>query len=307
MTQPIIHDGGDQIVRHIPRDAKGIVTRVASATYVVIDTRYGETSDDHQVATGTSNVGSFSTTTDEACGPAQSDTRKVPVAATTDAVAGRTVLLESADGLRELVKIDRIESGVAIWKEGELIHDYASGATVRDVELEVTFPSAEASDDEALGNEYLITFSYSIAGDQYLATERREIGRFTHAPPITAADVLLAWPTLQTRLGSDHRIENAVALAWQDVTAMLMGAGINLSTFLAGNADHMRTVTRNGALMWALMWAGEEDKAEGFEAKFNQQMAQYRTGAPPRGVTEVDISTNSRKTPIRIPRRIGPP
>lgn len=295
----ILHDQGDQTVFHTPRSPDGRVHYVSSATYRIIDTRYGEDDGNHEVATGTATPGSFSTTTDAAAGPLQSDPKLVPVAATTNAATGRTVLLEESDGQREALVIEKIASGVSVSARGELRKNYTSGATVRDVELQVTFPSAEAADDTVLGGDYIITFEYTLEGQKILATERREIGRYTSGSPITVQDVVDFWPGLE-RQASDN-LERAVRAAWREAQAKLVRAGDALPQRVL-QSEHIKVALVKGALHWALRWTKKDDlreQADEFKTEFYQDLHVYTAGVDPRGDLQVDLGEASRKTKRR--------
>jgi len=303
----ILHDEGDQIVYHIPRDERGIPWYLASATYRIVDTRYGEDNSSYEVATGTAAPGGFSTTTDAAAGPSQADPRKIPVAATTDAAIGRTVILQDALGLKEIVEIARIGSGDAVYATHDLRNNYASGSTVKDVELQVTFPAAEAADDTVLGGDYLIIFTYTIAGQKYLVCERQELGRFSSTPPILDKDVEGFWPGIGRTMG-DRRLSMAIAAAWTEFQAKMSAAGVHMPQFVV-RSQHVRMTLIYGALSWGLRWkVGETytEQANEFRDLFYQDLNQYKSGTTPVGDVEVDLGEQARKVPRRIASPIKP-
>jgi hypothetical protein len=290
---------GAQAVRHVPQDRLGRSTRVSSATFSLVDLRYGEGSDARDLASGSATVGSVDTLLTAAAGPAQADPRRVPVTSVTGVIAGRRYLLFAADGRRESIVVVRVDtSGNIVYALHELQNDYGTTARLQDVEISASFPSGEAADEgSGLRNgagPYQVTWEYTIGEALYLVPQTIWLSRTSVQPFITETDVLLAYPTLATRLRERATVADAILVATEDYCVALQSAGRDPADFRA--SDIARVAVRAHALEYAFRWFGtdrDDEAAERCHKQWLSLMDNLTVGQPKTGTVTVDRNTDT--------------
>ena len=145
---------GAQALTTIPHTA-GSPVRVASATYEIIDTRYGVDSDEHVVvAAGTAaTVDATSTTLTARAGRGAADRRALTLTSTAGVTSGRTYLVTSPSGAAELARVEDVVSGTVLRTASELRGDYAAGSTFKGIEVAGVFPADPAADEDNLDSD----------------------------------------------------------------------------------------------------------------------------------------------------------
>jgi len=297
----VLFAGGDQTLRFVPVDRHGDPNRITGATYGIVDLRRGTTDSDRTiVAAGTAaGLGAASTTLSAAAGPSQAYPDRLAVGSVASFVAGRTFIVEDADGERETFVLDRIDSSnLYLFARYPLRRDYASGATVRAVELEATFPEAEAADEsdtvDSGGGPYQLTWSYSVGGEDYLVPEVVWVSRYTSQPLVTEQEVLLAHPPMASRIRGRFGVGDAIAVATQDFTADLEAAGVDV-TYLRTTHSGLRAC-RAKALEYLFRWLGSEQdltEADRWEKRYEATLANLTTGKSPQGTAKVSPSDDT--------------
>ena len=149
-THRVLHDGGNQTIKTVPYSDQEEPTVVTSATYTIIDLRRGENDSERTIVASTAaTVDPISTTTTAAAGTGAANKRLLSLTDATGVTEGSAYVIDSGSGLRELVVVDYIDTN-DVYARDPLRFAYASGSTFKGVEVSGTFPTAEASDDEAL-------------------------------------------------------------------------------------------------------------------------------------------------------------
>jgi hypothetical protein len=296
--KPIIHGIGAQTLRHIPLDHQGRARVVSSATVEIVDLRYSEDSAERVVlASSPAAIGSVNTTLTAAAGPGETDTYRFPVASASGIAVGRPLLLIGADGVSELTSVRAIAT-LNIFAHLELRHDFATGASVRSVEITASFPALEANDDtevEAEPHPYQVTWTYTIDDDVYVVPRIYWISRTTTAPIVDELYVLRGHPTIGPRLRNRADIADAIAVANDDYNAEVRAAGRDPASF-RGN-DTVQVAVRARALQSCFEWMGPADhdvrQAARYESQFKYLMSQILDGRPRPGTVTVDQPTNT--------------
>lgn len=287
MTHRVLLGQGDQTIRYVPIDALGRPTRVASATYTIVDLTEGSTSSNRTVVASTAaTVDAVSTILTAAAGRTASNSRLLSIDSTSGILSGHSYLLATADGdgHRELVTAERVATG-AVHALREVQGIYATSDTLQGIELSATFPAAVA-DDEDLAirdrRDYQIVWSFEINSRAYLVPERITVERYSVVPWIGPEDVLRGHPMLKSRLrpGSEH---DALAVATEEIEGELEASGINPAYYRPSTVG--RIAVRYLALdyLFRQVGGGEADQtlAETYRARFKTQILQLIANAPP--------------------------
>jgi hypothetical protein len=260
LAQPrVLYGQGDQTIRFVPVDSHGRPARVASATYAIVDIGEGEESTARSVvAAGTAaTLGAVNTTTTAACGQGTADAKLIPLTSVVGISEGRAYLLTSATG-RHLVVVAGI-SGTNVYAQHAIGHNFASGASFQSIELEATFPSAVANDQERIqdGDRFQVVWTYTLEGQQWITGQLVDFRRYSGEAWITEADVIRAYPQLADRARNRIRVADAVAVATEDLIAELESSGIIAEQHRTSTPG--LTAIRFRAIAYALRWLGTED------------------------------------------------
>lgn len=277
-THRVYYAKGTQTIRTVPHRA-GRPVRVASATYGIFDVRFAEDSDEHElVAAGTAaTLDSASTTTTALAGRRAADRRSLTVSSSAAFTAGRTYLLEASDGRAELVRIAAIPSGTVMLAATEIVGDYATGSTLRGVEVAATFPSSAADDELKLdGMPWIVAWAFP---DLPPLRESIHLERGEEMQLATLDDLAQLDPMI-VRVGGD-RIEPALALAQahRDFRTDLRIAGANEADFIAGPIGRDAVVYLAG--YHALKGSNDESasrRAEAYKARYTELRAALQVG-----------------------------
>lgn len=304
MRHYVTHDGGNQTLYHVPRDRKVRASLIDSdGTVEIIDLRRHEDDADRVVlASAAAEQDTASQSLDAAAGVSQADPKRIPLGALTNILEGHHYLL-TEDGLSELVYIERLDSSnTYAYAQRELRNDFTSAATLQGVELSVTFPTAEASDDDAIedgGGPYGISWGYTIDGHDYAPLEDCFIRRHTTGTFCTPEDVKQAYPRLNGRI-RDEKLDDACFAASRYARAELLIADVSPESLLNDEVLGMATTSR--AVAYALMWLRAND-ADADDADIDHYFSEYKmlmrsllNGRPP-----------ARTTHLREPGDDSPP
>jgi hypothetical protein len=297
MTAHRVYYGkGEQAIRTVPHRS-GRPVRVASATFGIFDARYGEDNADHVlVAAGTvATLDTASTTTTGLAGRRATDRRVINVASSTGFTAGRRYLIEGADGRAELVRIVAVASGTALLAAAEILGDYATGSTLRGVEVAATFPALAADDEDNLdGMPWIVAWSFP---DLPPLREPIHLERGEELQLATLDDLVLLDPML-AHVGGD-RVEPSLALAQahRDFRTDLALAGANEADILAGPIG--RDAVTYLAAHHALKSSNDESarrRAEDYKARYQELRTALQVGRDKPEVVALDREQQSRTT-----------
>lgn len=233
---PIIFGKGAQPVLHIPP------VYVASATYAIEDLSRSEgASDRFIVAAGTAaTVDATSTTTTAVAGRGQVDATRLSVNAIGGFVVGRTYAVQNTgDGLTVLFRLEAIGASYLIAKT-PFTSAFASGSTVRGVQMEATFPQASADNMQFVDDErtFRATWTYTLNGLPVRPWENIEVRRGSPEERYLAdAELAIreAWPELVGQIGPrTNALRDFVRFAQRRLCAMLRQKNVDPDEFLAG-------------------------------------------------------------------------
>lgn len=293
----VIYGAGAQTLRTVPVSRHGRPTVVTSCTYRIVDLRKGEDDAEREVvAAGTSaTIDTTSTTSSAACGRGTVNQRKIPVASTTGFSQGRRYLITLADGTREMFVCEGIGTGYLVPRD-ELSRQYATGATVRGIEVSGTFPSLVANDEEKIedgeGGPYAIDWSWDLD-----PSPRRELVWITRQPDslmVTEEEVLAIDPSLSATTGDRYSIPTAIRQAVMETRVQLQLHQIDPDNFHSEGALKLAVSYRTA---WHLsrLQKGEQNqaRAELYLTESQKLMDSICIGVPPEKSVKVSPSTDT--------------
>lgn len=277
-THRVYIDKGDQVLVTVPH-RNGQPVRVASATYEIVDTRYGIDSGQHVVvAAGTpATIDTTATTLTNKAGRNASDRRSLTLLDTGTLIAGHVYWLEAANGQAELVTVERVASGTVARTESEIRGDYPTGSSLRGIEVAATFPASEANDDDNLdGTPFLLVWSFPGLPPvrESIHAERGEEMQLA-----TIADLVQIDPMIPLVGGNRINPTTALARAHRDLRVDLQIAGIRESDLLAGPIGRDAVAYRAAYLcMSHAEDPASQEKAKGYLQRYQTLSAALISG-----------------------------
>lgn len=296
----VIYSETDQSVVRVPIDpATGEpILLSGSVTVSFFDKREDEATE--LVGTATVSQDSTSAVLTGSAGYGQADPCLVPVAPSL--VSEGHLYLIQGGGQSEVFRV-RETTATQVFAVNGLRNQYSSSNVnyVRGIEVSATFPDLTANEDavESGGGPYLVTWSYVHDGSTVVLADTAYLDRYSLAPIIDEAYVLMANPTLSERSRGRTRVSQAIAVAWQDYLAEVESAGRDPSLLLPTNGT--KVALRHGAMAYLLEWNGggdgDEERAAEHRRRFQSGMRDLLTGQPPKGTVEIDRDSNTAVTP----------
>jgi hypothetical protein len=220
-------------------DFDGRITRPTSATFVILDLRYGEDDTNRVVQASTAaTVDAVSTTTSGASGGSQANRALVQVADETGVTAdGRYLLTDATTGHRTMVGVANLV-GKKVYLKEPLTRDYATGSTFEGIDVSATFPAAEANDEDRLdngGGPYAIDWTWVGVNP----TTQRDITYVKRNPEfqwrVTLNECANVSPSLAKQLvNTDNAAEHFLEQAHHDYYAELAAIGRDPANFYGG-------------------------------------------------------------------------
>ena len=307
-THRVYFGKGDQTLRTVPhRDGRPVL--VASATYGIFDSRYGDESSEYEVvALGTAaSVDSFSQTLTSKSGRNATDKRSILVGSTTGLVAGRQYLIQATDGRQELVRLAAVVSATRALTEAEISGDYPTGSSLLGIEVSATFPGSATTDDEDLdGIPWVLEWSFH--GFVSPIRESIFLERGEEALLATLSDLHQLDPTISAMDADRKEASLALARAHRDFRTDLMLAGASESDILAGPIGRDAVVYL--AAYHALKHSSEpsaERRAESYMQRYQELRQAIQVGSKKPQVTALDKEdgSNLAVSPAKLFRPFG--
>ncbi len=268
-----------------------------TATYSVVDLRYGEESSNRVVSSGNATLDTTSATTTAAAGEQTADPRLVQVASTSGFQAGRDYRITAlvGDDPPETIHVLSVDSGVtpSLKLQAPLRRSYAAGATVSGVELSADFSATVADDETRLHNgagPFLIIWDYTVNGVQHVVPQQIWLTRYSVVPPISEADLLLAFPALADRSRGRYSPNAAIAFATDETISDLGDRRID--------ADYHLDPSFKSAVRWhsastLAMWLGEEDLADKWYGRYERKLRAMTTTLGATGTVDINRDENT--------------
>ncbi len=295
----VIYSETDQTVVRVPIDPATGEPILLSGTVTVtfLDKREGESTE--TIGSATVSQDSTSAVLTASAGYGQADPCLVPISPSL--VSEGHLYLIQGGGNSELFRVRETTSTEVFAVDG-LRHQYSSTDAnyVRGIEVVATFPDLTA-DTEAVksgGGPYLVTWSYVHDGSTVVLADTAYLDRYSLAPFIDEAYVLMADPTISERSRGRTRVSQAIAVAWQDYLAEVESADKDPSLIIPSNGA--KVALRHGALAYLLEWnsgVDEDPKVASERRLFQSGMRDFLTGRPPKGTAEIDRDTDKAVTP----------
>lgn len=291
----VYYSKGAQALTTIPHRA-GSPVRVTSATYEIIDTRYGVDSDEHVVvAAGTAaTVDATSTTLTARAGRGAADRRALTLTSTAGVATGHQFILTSPAGAVELVRVADVVSATVLRTAAEIRGDYAAGSTFKGIEVSATFPADPAADEDNLDSDAFVVV-WTMPGlppiRESVFVERGEEGQLATLDDLAELDPHIP-------LAGGDRVSPAAALAraHKDFRVDLQLAAINESDLLAGPIGRDAVCYRAAELCFS---HGDdpvsERKAKSYGARYQELRAAIVVGALKPQVVALDKSDETAK------------
>ncbi len=269
-SHKIYYGRGAQDIVTVPHRG-GHPVRVASATYEIVDSRYGVDSAEHEVvAAGTAAVvDPLSTTLSAAAGRSSSDRRALTLTSTVGVTPGRLYLLTAPSGEAEIVTVAEVPSLSVTRCVSDVRGTYPTGSTLRGIEVTATFPEVEADDDDNLdGLPFIVIWTFPG-----LPPVREPIfaERGAEAQLATLADLTQLDPFIAKVGGDAVSPATALARAHRDLRTDLEIMGVREADFLAGNIGRDCVTYRAAHLVYA------HDSSEVGQRKADDYQKRYET------------------------------
>ena len=291
----VYYSKGAQALTTIPHRA-GSPVRVASATYEIIDTRYGVDSDEHVVvAAGTAaTVDATSTTLTARAGRGAADRRALTLTSTAGVTTGHQFILTGPAGAVELVRVADVVSATVLRTAAEIRGDYAAGSTFKGIEVAGVFPADPAADEDSLDSDAFVVV-WTMPGlppiRESIHLERAEEGQLATLDDLAELDPHIP-------LAGGDRVSPAAALAraHKDFRVDLQLAAISEADLLAGPIGRDAVCYRAAELCFS---HGDdpvsERKAKAYGARYQELRAAIVVGALKPQVVALDKSDETAK------------
>lgn len=287
MDHNVLYGQGAQTLKHVPVDRNGNHVVVNSPTYSIVDLREGKSSSERTIVSSTAaTIDSFSTTTDTTVGRSYANPNSVSVSDVTGVVANRRYLISDDEG-SELFTVESVDSSNnTLYTSKSLQGDYTSGATVAAIEVEGTFPSSEANDEdntvEDRGGPYQVIWSYSIDSVPHLVPELVWVTRYTYEPWITREELLRGHSQIDQR-ASRESVSDAMIIASEEVEAEMLAGGLDPRQYRSSQVG--RVAVRWLALHYIFMgFHGDQDSdmASEYYDRYKDYMGKLLISGPER-------------------------
>ena len=295
MSHRLGYGQGAQVVRTVPQQG-GRAVVVASADFAICNLRHPADDAEHEIESGSATVDPVSTTLAAPAGKGSADPRSIVVASATGIAAGRRYLLSSG-GRSELVRVEAVD-GTTLRLAATLGPYFASGSTLRGVELSATVPTGVTADDDFVGGQTLAV-RWSPAG-MLPWLEQIFLERVAPSPPITPEAVLELDPTLANYAGTGATVADALAMALEDFRVDLLIANLGDSDVLAGPIG--QSAVKYRAAYHLLKHSSDESavrRTEAYAKRYDELRAALLVGKDKAKVTHTDADSRARPLSIR--------
>ena len=209
----------------------------ADGTVTLYDVRHARSDTVYNpIVTGTATRISASTTISGSTGAAQSNPRLITVTPPAALKIGHFIRLQNTSLQSERAEIVAIATAT-ITVSHDLAFDYASGDTFNSALMtSPAVPTAWASEDDNLGDDYEAVWSYTVNGVSYVKTTRWDLVREVPDTQVFDSDLLERMPALWRHKFSapPETFGPLIKAAQKDVDAFLVGMNIN-PTRVRGN------------------------------------------------------------------------
>lgn len=301
--QRVIYGKGAQPLYFAPHDELARPAVASDPAYSLVDPRYSTDSADYLVASGTPTVSSANGALTSDAGPTEADARLIVVDSATGITAGRRYLLAGDDGKKELVTVAAVD-GLNVYALHDLRNEYSSGAaSLLGIELQATFPSSEANDEDNLEDGdpyYQIVWTYTIDGRTFVSGETVILSRYSSAPWIDERDVLEYYPSMAQRARGRFSIASAINVATRDIVAKMEAIGKDTAYYRFSEPGSVAAAKRS--IYYLLRWQGKEEEADDWRKEYEDLMANISSGQPPQHTKELSTIDDKPVNPkARIP------
>lgn len=278
--QKVVLDGGAQPMRFVPVDYRNArETRVAACSYTIIDTTEGTTSSSREVVASTAaTLDSASNATSGAVGRSAANPALVSLNDASGYVEGRTYVISSLndDGERETFVARSVNAtSNTVTATRPLSGSYATGALVRGIEFEASFPASVADDEDLAiqdGRQYEIRWSYTIDGHDHVIAQPIEVHRTRVTPWASPEDLFRRVKHLKAQTSPQDQADK-LAAATEHVIAEIEGAGLPVESFRTSSVG-VQAVIFDALYMLLEDMPGDRnsDRAEVFRERYKAQV-----------------------------------
>lgn len=298
-NQRVVYGQGAQVLRSIAMDVMGAAVVPTSATYTIVDRRYGDTDAAYIVVSSTAaTLDAVSTTLTAKSGRSSVDPSLLTLASVVGIVEGRRYLLANATGERELVTVRAVQAAThTVRLASEPEHGYPTGSTLRGLELAATFPALAANDEQSLSARFAIIWTF-VGVDVAPMVETIELVRPQAAPYATLADLVAFDSTLSTKQASRLDLSTCIAVATRQYMTDLRLAGIDPTSHYAGEIGTDAIIHLAG---YHALKSDQDEvsvrKAEAYLTRYNELRAALSSGKDKPGVSDIDKQSGAEKAP----------
>ena len=240
-THTVIYNGGAQTLTTVPTGADGEPMLLSAAEATIVDLRYGEDSSDRIiVAKAAATVDATTDTTTAAVGLGAASRTRIEVGTPANFTEGHSYALVDPEGYKQEIVVDHVD-GSAVYARNDIRHNFATGSTLRGIEVTFTFPSSEADDEEAFDLHVVCPYAvdwFFTGGDP---SQQRELIYMRRNPRPTLArahDVEVLDIAIGKLTKRGNQMEQALEQAHRDFYRLVEARKIDMDTAYFG--EHAR-------------------------------------------------------------------
>lgn len=290
----VVYNQGAQTLRTVPLDYQLRPVVVTSPSYTIEALFRGTGNSDREVVASTATaVDTTTATLDAAAGPSTADARRIQLGSGASSFKqGRRYLLTKADGQRELVTVERVDASANdIYTRNRIRRAFASGDTLRGIEIDATFPAGEANDEDNVkdGGPYRVRWTWTIDNRTDVIDEEIWIKRNSRSRFVSSEELLVRWPTADTWARGRISPEKALEAAHEDYYSWISLRRLDPHYFYTGEVGRLAVVTR--ALYYLHLWRGTDESSElamEFKQEWKQMIGSLTTGEAAHHTVRVD-------------------
>jgi hypothetical protein len=262
-TQAVIYNGGAQTLKTVPIGLDGEPLLLSAAQARIVDLLHSEDSSEYTIeAQAAATVDSTTDTTTAAVGRGESEKREIVVSTPANFDEGSVYALVGADGVVELVEVDRVDS-TSVYSTHELKHAFPIGSTFRGIEVSFAFPAAtansEAEFDAHAECPYAIDW-YWTGGTPSEARELVWLRRRPEAVYASPTDIQTLEHPVGRQNSRDNKVELALVQAHRDFRRIIRSRRIDIDGAHFGDSGRDWVTYRAAEILRRAM-GGDEHNA----------------------------------------------
>jgi hypothetical protein len=239
-THAVIYGDGAQALKTVPMGLDGEPLLLSAATARIVDLRHSENATDYTIeaeAAATVDSGTTDTTTANV-GRGYSEKKEIPVSTPANFDEGSVYALVASSGEVELITVERTSSG-SVFAVNDIRKSFASGSTLRGVEVSFTFPAATADSETEFDDHADVPYAIDWYWTGATPSHARELIYVRRGPEKVYAnpeDVQTLDFTVGRLNSRDNKLELSLVQSHRDFRRIIKARRIDPDTANFGDA-----------------------------------------------------------------------